>query len=132
MLFLLLFVGMGLWLWVIYWVRHNEPLANQVLGTTNSSVQAHADRRIVDGIRKAVPIRTSTNTGKVFVPNGSPGQVFAHDPMVPQVPHGALPLHQAVPMNQAQYPSKRHAAGINRRLAAESSSQRLSCSSAYC
>lgn len=99
MLFLLLFLGMGLWLWVIYWVRHNEPLANQVLGTTNSSVQAHADRRIVDGIRKAVPIRTGSNTGRVFVPTGNAGldggKVYAQ-PV--QVPHGALPLAPAVPM----------------------------------
>jgi hypothetical protein len=29
----MMFVGFAAWLFVIYWIRHNEPLANQCLGT---------------------------------------------------------------------------------------------------
>lgn len=71
-LFLLLFVGMGVWLYVVYFVRHHEPLANQVLGTGAAySAAANADRNIVEGIRTAVPIRTGPTTGEIFVPGST-------------------------------------------------------------
>jgi hypothetical protein len=70
-LFLLLFLGFTAWLGVVYWVRHHEPLANHVLGTGNGAAQsasAIADRRLVAGIKKTLPIRTSHETGEFYVP----------------------------------------------------------------
>lgn len=72
-MFLVLFGGMAAWLGVIYWIRHHEPLANQVLGTGGGySTTAAADRQLVAGIRNAVPIRTGAQTGAVYVPNSGP------------------------------------------------------------
>lgn len=68
-LFLLLFIGLTAWLWVVYFVRHNEPLANDVLGVGAAhSATAEADRRLVAGIKKTLPIRTSHTTGDFYVP----------------------------------------------------------------
>jgi len=53
----LFFVGFGAWLFVLYFIRHNEPLANQVLGTPNAGAPtSHADRIIVSGAKNALPI----------------------------------------------------------------------------
>lgn len=67
-MWLVLFVGFFAWLFVIYWVRHNEPLANQVLGSPNTSPKAHEDRALVAGIKKVLPVRTSAKTGDFYVP----------------------------------------------------------------
>jgi hypothetical protein len=68
-MFLLLFAGFTAWLGVIYWVRHHEPYANQVLGNKGGySSTAHADRQLVAGIRHAMPIRTGSTMGMVYVP----------------------------------------------------------------
>ena len=48
------------WLFVVYWLRHHEPLANAVLGKGAAKYEtAAADRRIIDNCRDATPIRTS-------------------------------------------------------------------------
>lgn len=58
------FIGYALWLVVIYMIRHNEPLANQVLGTpTAGAPTAHADRIIVGGAKYALPINATGNQG---------------------------------------------------------------------
>jgi hypothetical protein len=58
------FIGYALWLVVIYMIRHNEPLANQVLGTpTAGAPTAHADRIIVGGAKYALPINATGNKG---------------------------------------------------------------------
>jgi hypothetical protein len=59
-----LFAGFVGWLFILYAIRHNEPLANQILGTTPASQGpwaycSSADRRIVDATR-AMPIPTDT------------------------------------------------------------------------
>ncbi|MFN8553777.1 MAG: hypothetical protein U0103_20075 [Candidatus Obscuribacterales bacterium] len=49
-----------LWLFIVYWIRHHEPLANAVLGRGAAKYEtAAADRRIIDNCRDATPIRTS-------------------------------------------------------------------------
>ena len=68
-MFLLLFVGFFGWLFVIYWIRHNEPFAESVLGKPRvHSAGAAADRLIVAGVKKTFPVRTSSSTGEVYVP----------------------------------------------------------------
>jgi hypothetical protein len=90
-LFLLLFTGLFLWLFVIYWIRHNEPLANHVLGATNfGSATAAADRRLMEGARNAVPYRTSATTGQVYVPN-EPVIAIPIDPSIPKPQPAPLP-----------------------------------------
>ncbi|CAN5735938.1 hypothetical protein BH10CYA1_BH10CYA1_34240 [soil metagenome] len=50
------------WLFLVYWIRHHEPLANGVLGRGAAKYEtAAADRRIIDNCRDATPIRTSQN-----------------------------------------------------------------------
>lgn len=73
-LFLLLFGFLIFWLFVVYWIRHNEPLANQVLGSTGAcqSRQAFADRHLLGGIKEAFPVKTTSTTGEVYVPNQPP------------------------------------------------------------
>ena len=65
----MLFLGFTAWLFVIYWIRHNEPLANKVLGTPQASAPtAFQDRMIVNGAKHALPIRTSDRTGNFYTP----------------------------------------------------------------
>lgn len=60
----LFFIGYALWLVVIYFIRHNEPLANHVLGTpTAGAPTSHADRLIVGGAKNALPIATTGSAG---------------------------------------------------------------------
>ncbi|HEY9757507.1 MAG TPA: hypothetical protein V6C97_20230 [Oculatellaceae cyanobacterium] len=59
-----LFAGFVGWLFLLYAIRHNEPLANSILGTTPASQGpsaycSSADRRIIDATR-AMPIPTET------------------------------------------------------------------------
>ena len=66
----MLFLAFTGWLFVIYWIRHNEPLANQVLGTpTGGSPLALEDRALVDRAKHALPIRTSSKMGNFYTPD---------------------------------------------------------------
>lgn len=82
-LFILLFLGFFSWLFVIYWVRHHEPLANSVLGVAAArSATAAEDRRLIAGTKYAFPTRTCPSMGDIYVPG------------VPEVT--SLPQHGAV------------------------------------
>lgn len=71
-LFLVLFVGFTGWLFVVYWIRHHEPLANTVLGTGAAhSATAEADRRLVAGIKRTLPVRVSKDSGDIYVPGAT-------------------------------------------------------------
>lgn len=104
----MLFLGFTAWLFVIYWIRHNEPLANQVLGTPQACAPtAHEDRKIVNGLKHALPIRTSHRTGNFFTPDKkirqeqakySTQQEFHQNLVMPHSqPHGNLTLHYSQP-----------------------------------
>lgn len=111
-MWLVLFLGFFGWLFVIYWVRHNEPLANQVLGQPNHSPKANEDRALVAGIKKVLPVRTSHKTGDFYVPyndrfgtNASGQTVFNASAPAPQINSAASPygpVHQ--PYNPSQHP----------------------------
>lgn len=76
-LFLLLFVGLTAWLAVVYYIRHNEPLANSVLGTPAAgSATAAADRQLVAGLKKTLPVRTSPTSGEFYVPIPHQGRIL--------------------------------------------------------
>lgn len=69
-MWLVLFVGFFLWLFVVYWIRHHEPFANHVLGPAAShSSTGRDDRIMLEGMRNALPVRVSKDTGFVYVPN---------------------------------------------------------------
>jgi hypothetical protein len=60
------FVG---WLGVIYWIRHHEPFANQVLGSSAAfAPTVGADRVLINSARDANPIKTSAESGLVYSP----------------------------------------------------------------
>lgn len=88
MLFLGLFVGMGVWLFVVYSIRHNDPLARQ--SAMHQAIRSdHPDAALVDRIYNATPIRfkkpaatqDSASTGQAF--SGST-QTFAAQPFSAQ------------------------------------------------
>ncbi|MBI4532359.1 MAG: hypothetical protein HY711_00305 [Candidatus Melainabacteria bacterium] len=116
MLFLFLFFGFAVWLYVVYWVRHNEPLANQVLGTaTARSPGTHVDRQIVNRVRNAFPVRTGPTTGMIYVPNSSADSTFSYptnaQPMStsanPTVVSGTVqaPVHQQAVVSGGMAPA---------------------------
>lgn len=62
----LAFIG---WLFVIYWIRHHEPLANSVIGTGAAlSPTAEFDRKMMAHTSSAIPMRTSPTMGSVYTP----------------------------------------------------------------
>jgi len=86
-LFLLLFIGLTAWLGVIYWIRHNEPLANAVLGTGAAySSTGRDDRKLLAGIKRTMPVVTSASTGEIYVPNTpTHAEMFGQPIVVPPV-----------------------------------------------
>ena len=58
---LCLFAGFVGWLFVLYGIRHNESLANAVIGVgpPSQGVGAYTDRRIANRMREAMPIKTA-------------------------------------------------------------------------
>lgn len=60
----LFFIGYALWLVVLYFIRHNEPLANQVIGTPNAGAPtSDYDRILVGGAKFALPIQATGEHG---------------------------------------------------------------------
>lgn len=69
-LYLCLFAGFFGWLFVVYWIRHNEPMANQVLGgETGRAHTSYDDRILLNSVKQAMPIRTSPKFGEIYTPN---------------------------------------------------------------
>ncbi len=101
-MFFLLFFGFFCWLFVIYWVRHNEPLADSVLGTPKVNARsADADRRLVNGTRNAFPMQTSASSGTVYVPGStSTQQVSPSNVPAPQQQAAFAPGYQVAPAPQ--------------------------------
>lgn len=87
-LYLCLFTGFTLWLFVVYWIRHNEPMANQVLGTGAVNTRTTIDdRRLLNSVKDAMPFRTSSTFGDIYTPNA---------PHVPPVqPIDQMLMHKA-------------------------------------
>jgi|GEM_PF-611771 len=72
-LLLMLFASFVGWLGVVYWIRHHEPFANQVLGSSAAYAPTAADdRRLIGHAREAMPFKTVARSGMVYCPN--PGQ----------------------------------------------------------
>jgi hypothetical protein len=68
-LFLCLFMGFVGWIWVVYFIRHHEPLANSVLGTGAAhSATTDADRRLMASVKRTIPCRTAPQGDGFYVP----------------------------------------------------------------
>ena len=99
-LLILLFGFFFFWLFVVYWIRHNEPLANQVLGSSHAfAPTAQQDRHLINGVKEAYPVRTSPTSGQIWTPpigiHGS--NVYNGQPAPP--PMGALaPMPAQIPV----------------------------------
>jgi len=92
------FVG---WLGVIYWIRHHEPFANLVLGSSAAyAPTVGADRVLINDCRQAAPLKTSAQSGIVYVPQ--PSENSATPPAGSQVNGG---LSQAMASAFGQTPS---------------------------
>jgi hypothetical protein len=98
-MWLVLFVGFFLWLFVVYWVRHHEPFASHVLGPGAAhSKTGYDDRRLIENMRDALPFKVSQNTGYVYVPGKPDISRFGRPvgaPAAPE-PHGYMPPASAV------------------------------------
>lgn len=102
-MFLMLFLGFTAWLFVVYWVRHHEPLANDVLGVGAArSRMSEADRRLMAQIKRTLPVRTSSATGDFYVPIpqangqvGASGDYAYNNGAAYGSPQGVMPLPPA-------------------------------------
>jgi len=68
--FIIVFAAFSCWLYVIYWIRHHEPLSNQVIGVSvpQSSTLA-ADRSIIARVSKVFPFQTpALVSGSFYTP----------------------------------------------------------------
>jgi len=67
--FAILFIAFAGWLYVIYWVRHHEPLANQVIGVnTCNSPTANQDRSIMAAMKNCYVLKTTPDLAPPYVP----------------------------------------------------------------
>jgi hypothetical protein len=70
---LILFLSMGVWLFVVYAIRHHDPLAKQI--TTGArrvlSAPRQVDERVVSNIRGALPVRMTPESGNFYVPGSN-------------------------------------------------------------
>lgn len=111
-LLILLFLFFFFWLFVVYWIRHNEPLANQVLGSSHAfAPTAQQDRHLINGVKEAYPVRTSPTSGQIWTPpigihdsnvhggQQAPQQMAAPAPVqIPVQPHAPARLAGVDPM----------------------------------
>lgn len=68
-LMLCLFLFFFFWLFIVYWIRHNEPLANQVLGSPHAfAPTALHDRHLINSVKGAYPVHTSPTAGQIWTP----------------------------------------------------------------
>jgi len=75
------FLAFTAWLFVVYWIRRHEPLANQVLGQPRPvAPTARQDLVMMGNSRNALPIKTAPNHNGFFAPNLG---MFDHNQQMP-------------------------------------------------
>ncbi|MDR3613520.1 MAG: hypothetical protein P4L53_08130 [Candidatus Obscuribacterales bacterium] len=93
-----LFLGFVSWLFVVYFIRHHEPFANSVLGTMPQSLGVSTDRRLIDGVKGAMPFKTSKATGDFYTPlpggaqNPAIAPAIVSQPIVAPAPFASAPI----------------------------------------
>lgn len=67
--FAIIFMAFMGWLFVVYWIRHHEPLTNQVLGiAVPQSSTAAADRALISDVKKVLPFQIPTTVRSFYAP----------------------------------------------------------------
>lgn len=67
--FSILFIAFFGWLYIVYWLRHHEPLKHQAIGmSTVSTVTTPQDKSIIASIKNCFPLKTSADFGTLYVP----------------------------------------------------------------
>lgn len=87
--FLVMFLSFTSWLFVLYWVRHHEPVADAVLGDGAAhSATTDFDRKMIGNCRGAIPLGTNAGQGiYVPLPNGAKTPALtAANTAAPQTP----------------------------------------------
>lgn len=65
----MLFLAFTAWLFVVYWIRRHEPLANSVLGQPRAiAPTAKQDLVLMNNARNAMPIKTGPNYNGFYTP----------------------------------------------------------------
>jgi hypothetical protein len=62
------------WLFVVYTIRHHDPFAKQIIVNTAGKVLSphrQLDNRVVSGVKTALPVRMTPETGTIFVPGAN-------------------------------------------------------------
>jgi hypothetical protein len=99
-LMLLLFGSFIGWLGVIYFIRHHEPFANQVLGSSAAyAPTANYDRHLINNCRDALPLKTSAQMGVIYTPdpqNNQPMRRVGATAMYAQNPQVGSPGNQSL------------------------------------
>lgn len=109
-LLLFMFLAFTGWLGVIYWIRHNEPLANHLVGSGPAySPTGYADRALIAGAREALPVKTTSSTGMVY----TPGQANAVGYVNNLAPHSAVASSYPSAMQLQGQPSARQVSAMN-------------------
>ncbi len=71
--FAILFIAFAGWLYIVYWLRHHEPLLRQSIGMNAAAAPtANQDKSIVASIKNAFPLKTSAEFGSIYVPSPQP------------------------------------------------------------
>ncbi len=71
--FAILFIAFAGWLYIVYWIRHHDPLKTQAIGvSTVAAPTASQDKSIVSSVRNAFPLKTSQDFGSLYVPSPQP------------------------------------------------------------
>ncbi len=81
---LLVFLSFIGWLFVVYFIRHHEPMADQVLGKAPPADSVYADRNLMNQVRHAMPFANfSSATVYEPLPDGQRSTVEAvkHPPL---------------------------------------------------
>jgi hypothetical protein len=68
--FAILFIAFAGWLYVVYWIRHHEPLANQVIGINTPT--ANQDRSIIAAMKNSYALKTTSDLASPYVPESPP------------------------------------------------------------
>jgi len=61
------------WLFVVYTIRHHDPFAKQIIVKTGKVLSLHRqlDDRVVSGVKTALPVRMTQESGTIFVPGAN-------------------------------------------------------------
>lgn len=83
--FSVLFIAFAGWLYIVYFLRHHEPLKHQAIGMSSvSTVTTPQDKSIVASIKNCFPLKTSADFGTLYVPTPEDTPTENRQPIIGQ------------------------------------------------